>query len=133
MSNIKVYIVALVVFSLIDAVWLGFVSRGLYQQQIGYLLSPKPNWLAAILFYLVFIAGLVFFVINPALAKSSILWALGAGAAFGFICYATYDLTNLATVKDWPVLITVIDLAWGSFICAAVSSSTYYILTSVLK
>lgn len=133
MSNIKVYVVALIVFSLIDAVWLGFISRGLYQQQIGYLLSPKPNWFAAILFYLVFIAGLVFFVINPALAKSSIMWALGAGAAFGFICYATYDLTNLATVKDWPVLITVIDLAWGSFICAAVSSSTYYILTSVLK
>lgn len=133
MSNIKVYLVALVVFSLIDAVWLGFISRGLYQQQIGYLLSPKPNWLAAILFYLVFIAGLVFFVINPALAKTSIMWALGAGAAFGFICYATYDLTNLATVKDWPVLITVIDLAWGSFICAAVSTSTYYLLTTVLK
>ena len=91
-------------------------------------MKEKPDWMAAILFYLLYIIGLVFFVINPALEKSSWQYALFAGLFFGFITYATYDLTNLATLKDWPLTITIIDLIWGSVLGASVSVVTYAII-----
>ena len=96
-------------------------------------MAPQVNWTAAIIFYLLFIAGLVFFVIDPALAKSSFWYAVAAGGFFGLITYATYDLTNLATIKDWPLNITIIDLMWGTFLNAATSGITYWIVTRFLK
>ena len=90
-------------------------------------MAAKVNLPAAAIFYLLFIAAMVFFVINPALAKTSILYAVGAGAFFGLVTYATYDLTNLATLRDWPVVITVIDLAWGTFVTSATSALTTWI------
>ena len=127
MQFIKHYLIALVVFTLIDLVWLLVISRKLYQDKIGHLMAEKVNFTAAALFYLLFIAAIVFFVINPALEKQSILFAIGAGAFFGLVSYATYDLTNLATLRDWPVSITVIDLIWGSFITSATSAITTWI------
>ncbi len=94
-------------------------------------MSPSPNWIAAIAFYLLYIAGLVFFVIAPALDKRSLDYAIFAGMFFGLVTYATYDLTNYATLKDWPVIITVIDLAWGSFLGATVSFLTYQIISKL--
>jgi uncharacterized membrane protein len=91
------------------------------------------NWTAAILFYLLFIVGLVLFVIIPAVEKSSWVHALLFGALFGLITYATYDLTNLATVKDWPLLVTVVDLAWGAVLAASVSIITYFIANAIGK
>ena len=91
-------------------------------------MKDKPDWIAAILFYLLYIIGLVFFVIQPALDKSSWQYALFAGLFFGFITYATYDLTNLATLKDWPLKITIIDLIWGSVLGASVSVISYSII-----
>ena len=128
MQFIKHYLVALVVFTLIDLVWLLFISRKLYQEKIGHLMAEKVNLPAAAIFYLLFIAAMVFFVINPALEKQSILYALGAGAFFGLVTYATYDLTNLATVKDWPILITVIDLAWGSAVSGVTALLSFLII-----
>jgi uncharacterized membrane protein len=125
---IKTYIIALVVFFTIDIVWLAVVAKKLYQKELGFIMSPKPNWLVAIIFYLVFILGVVFFVINPAVAKDSWTYALFVGMFFGFITYATYDLTNLATLKDWPVKITIIDMIWGSSLGAMVSTITFFIL-----
>lgn len=116
-------------FFAIDIVWLVFIAKNLYQKYLGYLLSPKPNWLAAILFYLVFIYGLVYFVVGPALEKGSVKHALVSGLLFGLITYATYDLTNLATIKDWPLFITVVDLIWGSVLCGSVSVLSYFIMT----
>lgn len=127
MQFFKNYLIALVVFTLIDLVWLVFISRKLYQDKLGHLMAAKVNLPAAAIFYLLFIAAMVFFVINPALAKSSILYAVGAGAFFGLVTYATYDLTNLATLRDWPVVITVIDLAWGTFVTSATSALTTWI------
>jgi uncharacterized membrane protein len=89
------------------------------------------NWLAAILFYLVFVVGLIVFVITPALEKNSWVMALLLGALFGFITYATYDLTNLATIKDWPIIVTIIDLVWGTFLAAAVSVVSYFIASKI--
>lgn len=128
---LKLYFIALPVFLGIDALWLGFIAKDLYSKHLGYLMTKTPNWLAAIIFYLLFVVGLVFFVLTPAIDKKSRMFALLAGSLFGLISYATYDLTNLATVKDWPVLITVIDLIWGTFLSASVSLVSFWIATKI--
>ena len=115
------YLVTTGIFLLIDIVWLGFVAPKLYKANIGHLMAEKPNLIAAGVFYLLFIAALLFFVIDPALVKGSVWQAVWTGAFLGLAMYATYDLTNLATLKAWPLKITVIDLAWGTFITAATS------------
>jgi len=120
-NTVLLYLVTLAIFFLIDMVWLGLVAKNFYRSQLGEMLSPKVNWVAAILFYLLFIAGLQLFVITPALQSGGALAALWRGALFGLIAYATYDLTNLATLKDWPLLVTVVDLAWGALLGGAVS------------
>ena len=110
---LKIYLLTLIPFTVLDGIWLGFVAPKFYRSQIGFLLSDKPNWFAAVLFYLVFIAGMVFFVTGR---DGSVGQAAFGGAILGFMCYATYDLTNLATVKGWPVLVTVVDLCWGTIL-----------------
>ena len=124
---IKLYAIALPVFFAIDMVWLGLVAKDFYRGQIGSLMKSDINWTAAIIFYLLFIVGLVVFVITPAVEKGSWAYALVFGAFFGLITYATYDLTNLATLKDWPILVTLVDLAWGAVLAASVSVVTYLI------
>ncbi len=128
---IKLYAIALPVFLAIDMIWLGLVAKDFYRAQIGTLLKPDVNWTAAIIFYLIFIAGLVVFVITPAMEKRSWTNALLFGALFGFVCYATYDLTNLAVAKNWPLLVTIVDLAWGSVLAASVSVVTYFIASKI--
>jgi uncharacterized membrane protein len=128
---IKLYIIALPVFLAIDMAWLGVVAKKFYAQRIGFLMKTDINWTAAILFYLLFIIGLVLFVIMPAVGKGSWVHALLFGALFGLIAYATYDLTNLATLKDWPLLVTVVDLAWGAVLAGSVSMLTYFIASEV--
>lgn len=118
---IKLYVITLVAFFIIDMIWLGVVARTLYSKHLGFLMAPNPNWLAAILFYLLFIVGILVFVVAPGLKDNSLPMTLLRAALFGLITYATYDLTNLATVKDWPVLITVVDLIWGTVLSVAVS------------
>lgn len=128
MQYIKIYLVAVVVFFAIDLIWLGVIAKNLYQKHLGYLMRNPVNWTAAIIFYLIFVVGMVFFVINPALEKNSLSYAITVGALFGFITYATYDLTNLATVKDWPVVITVVDLIWGSTLSALTSGISFFLV-----
>jgi uncharacterized membrane protein len=128
---IKLYAIALPVFFTIDMIWLGLVAKNFYRAQIGTLMKPDVNWLAAIIFYLIFIAGLVVFVISPAVEKNSSMHALLFGALFGLVCYATYDLTNLAVAKDWPLLVTIVDLAWGAVLASSVSVVTYFIASKI--
>ena len=127
----KLYLIALPVFFAIDMLWLGIVAKYFYRQQIGFLMKPDVNWIAAIIFYLIFIVGLVIFVIAPAVEKGSWVRALLFGALFGFVCYATYDLTNLAVAKDWPLLVTIVDLVWGAVLAASVSTITYFIARKI--
>lgn len=127
MDKLKLYALTVVVFFLVDIIWLGFISKNLYKNYLGHLMAPQVNWAAAIIFYLLFIAGLIFFVIDPALTRGDLRYAILAGGFFGLITYATYDLTNLATLKDWPLTITLIDLAWGTFLNAATAGVTYLI------
>jgi uncharacterized membrane protein len=99
---------------LLDLIWLGFIARPLYAAGIGHLMADKPNWGAAALFYLVYAAGLLWFAVRPFDAAAGWQTPLLTAAAFGFVAYATYDLSNLATLKDWPWTITAADIAWGS-------------------
>lgn len=124
---LKLYFIALPVFFAIDMVWLGLVAKNFYRAQIGALMKSDVNWLAAIIFYLIFIVGLVLFVVQPAMEKGTWMHALVFGALFGLVCYATYDLTNLAVAKDWPLLVTIVDLVWGAVLAASVSTVTYFI------
>jgi uncharacterized membrane protein len=124
---IKLYAIAFAVFLGVDAAWLVLIAKKFYTKYIGYLMAKNPNLWAALIFYLIFIAGLVFFVITPALDKKMWTQALLAGMFFGLVTYATYDLTNLATVKDWPLIVTIVDLIWGMFVSATVSVITYFI------
>lgn len=124
---LKLYAVALPIFFLIDMAWLGLVAKNFYRQQIGHLLKPDVNWTAAFAFYFLFLAGLVFFAIEPAVEKKSLADALVRGAFFGLVTYATYDLTNLAVAKDWPLTLTLVDMAWGAVLAASVASLTYAI------
>ena len=119
---LKLYLVLLAAFFAIDMLWLVLVARTFYQQYLGYLMAPNPNWFAAALFYLLFIVGILVFVVVPGLEKDSFKATVLRAALFGLITYATYDLTNLATIKDWPVLITLVDLLWGTFLSVSVSS-----------
>lgn len=127
----KLFAIALSVFFAIDMIWLGIVAKDFYRTHIGTLMKPDVNWTAAIIFYLIFIAGLIVFVIAPAVEKSSWMHALFFGALFGFVCYATYDLTNLAVAKDWPLLVTIVDLGWGAVLAASVSAATYFIASKI--
>jgi uncharacterized membrane protein len=128
---IKLFLIALPVFFVIDMVWLVLAAKKFYQDQIGFLMKPDINWFAAIIFYLLFIAGLVIFVISPAVEKHSWVHAILFGALFGLISYATYDLTNLATLKDWPLLVTVVDLIWGTVLASSISLITYIIANKI--
>lgn len=122
------YGIALGVFMVIDLIWLGFVVKDLYSKYLGYLMADKVNWLAALIFYLVFIGGVCYFVLYPSLIDKNIMNLITRAVLFGFITYATYDLTNLATLKDWPIHITIIDLIWGTTLSTSVSVISYFII-----
>ena len=126
-SFLITYLISVPIFFVIDMVWLGVVARSFYQAQLGSLLGPV-NWVAAIIFYLVFILGLTFFATQPALQALSWQKALLLGALFGFFTYATYDLTNLATLKGWPLAVSLVDMAWGTVLGGAVATVTYFVV-----
>ena len=124
---VKLYLFTIPVFFAVDMIWLGFVARSFYKKHLGYILSPEVNWTAAFAFYLMYIVGIIFFAVRPALEAGSLGRAVMLGAFFGFITYATYDLTNLATLKDWPLTVVIVDIAWGTVLCALVASGSFLI------
>lgn len=126
------YILTVPVFFAIDMVWLGLIAKKFYARHIGHLMAPKAQWAPALIFYFLFIAGILVFAVLPAVEKGSWSKAVLSGALFGLFTYATYDLTNLATLRDWPLLVTIIDLIWGMVLTAAVSGASYWIAEKVL-
>ncbi len=121
------YLLTTVLFFIIDLTWLGLVAKGLYNRYLGSFLSEQVNWTAAGIFYLLFIGGIFIFAILPAVEKESWRHALIYGVLFGFFTYATYDLTNLATLKGWPLPIVFIDIAWGMVLTGSVAVGGYFI------
>jgi len=115
------YLLTFVVFLAVDMLWLGVIAKNLYAKYLGDFLSDKINWTAAFVFYLLFVVGILIFAVYPAISKQSVQHALLMGALFGFFTYATYDLTNLATLKGWPLPLVIIDIAWGTILSATVA------------
>lgn len=128
---ISTYFIALVSFFAIDMVWLGVISKNYFKQKLGFILSPDPNWVAAIIFYLVYIAGIIFFAVNPSIKAADWQVALLNGALLGAMCYATYDLTNMATIAKWPIEIVIIDIIWGMVLTGSVSVITYFVTSKI--
>ena len=122
------YLLTTLVFFAVDMTWLGLIAKDLYKKYLGSFLSDKVNWPAAMIFYLLFIIGIFYFAILPAVEKNSLAKAIISGALFGFFTYATYDLTNLATLKDWPLPIVFIDIIWGAVLTGIVSTAGFFIV-----
>jgi len=125
---ITAYLVALTIFLALDALWLGLVARGFYMGRIGDLVLDNPRWAFAALFYLLFIVGLVYFAISTGFGEGDARMAALNGAALGFLCYLTYNATNLSTLKGWDTTLAFVDTLWGTFIGAAVSGLTIVVL-----
>ena len=131
-SFFKLYGVALITFFAMDLLWLGVVARGFYQTHMGHLMKPSVNWAAAVAFYLLFLVGLVVLVILPAVERESFANAVLLGALFGLVTYAAYDLTNLATLDGFPLKVALVDLVWGTVLCATVSAVTFLVSTRLI-
>src|SRR5688572_3596908 len=118
--RLKLYFITLIAFLGIDSFWLGFVAPSFYRSQIGHLMAENPNFVAAGIFYLLFVYGLLVFVVEPSIRSESLWNAVMTGGFFGLVTYATYDLTNFATLENWSLLIAVVDMAWGTILCSLV-------------
>lgn len=129
MEVIRNYFITFGVYLIIEMLWLGILAKNLYEKYIGHLMAAKPNIIVSLIYFVIVIAGLIFFAINPALEKSSINYAFFAGAVFGLMSYATYSMTNLATLKDWPALITVVDVMWGTILNSLTAGFSFYIIS----
>ncbi|MDP1910843.1 MAG: DUF2177 family protein, partial [Hyphomicrobium sp.] len=125
------YLAALGTLAILDALWLGVVSREFYKARLGQLLLEQPLWWAAILFYLIHAAGVAVFAVPPAVAAGTWTAAVLYGALFGFCVYAAYDLTNLATLRGWPMAVSLVDLAWGAVVTAAATLVAFFVVRAV--
>lgn len=132
MLHVTSYLATGLVFLALDAVWLSLMTGSLYRPLLGDLVADGVNLPPAILFYLLYIAGVVIFAVQPALASGRWTTATALGAAFGLVAYATYDLTNHATLRDWPVLVTVVDMAWGTALTAVAATAGMLITRAVM-
>ena len=126
-KNFAIYLSFLIALIAIDLVWLLGIAKNLYRNEMGDLMASEPKLLAGLAFYLLYALGVCIFVIVPALSKQSWIYALQYGALFGLFCYMTYDLTNLAVVRNFPTQLAFIDIAWGSFVTALCASFAYWV------
>lgn len=125
--NIIHYALTAVIFFALDIFWLGFIGQPVYKKFLGHLMTPQVNWISAIIFYLLFILGILIFAVYPAIEQQSLRYAAIYGALFGFFTYMTYELTNHAVIKDWPLGIVPIDIIWGTLLSCAVAIGSYYV------
>ena len=132
LKYIYLYLIVFGIFLVVDLIWLNLIAKNLYQKEIGSLLLKTPNLIPAILFYLLFIVALLILVLIPGIQSYSLVKTLLIGAVFGFISYATYDLTNLATLQGWSLKMTVIDLIWGTSVTTLITFLGYIIGSKIL-
>lgn len=133
MQTLILAAVAFPIMLVLDLLWIGVVGAGFYRSQLGSMLRPDVVWPAALAFYVIYALAVAFFVLAPSLAmKASLVRVLLVGAFLGFAAYATYDLTNLATITGWPLPLTFVDLLWGTVVTAVTSAATYLIATKFL-
>lgn len=125
MPFLKYYLFAILAFFPLDMLWLGWLARPFYQKQMGHWMADKTDWPTAIVFYFLFLSGLVYFVVLPSIHSSS-TQVLLRGAFFGLITYGTYELTNRAVLANWPYTLVIVDILWGIVLCAVVSWVSWY-------
>ena len=128
-QTLKTFLVTFAVFMVVDLIWLGIIAQPIYDHFIGDFLAETPQWWAAILFYILFVVGLIYFALYEALQKKSLRYAIERGTAYGFFTYMTYELTNYAVIEDWPLGLVPIDIAWGIVLSLSVSSISYKLLS----
>lgn len=122
-KHLVAWAVTFVVLLVIDMIWLGVVAKGMYQEAMGDLMSPNPRLAFAAVFYLIYPIGLLVFAIVPGLAAQGVMRAALMGGLFGMFCYATYDLTNLAVIRNWPLALSFIDIAWGTLVSGVAAAA----------
>ena len=133
MEFIKLYLLSFGSLLVIDSVWLTKVAPKFYKSNIGHLMAENPNLLSAGLFYLIYIVGVVVFVVQPAVDAKSLSYAVSRGALFGLVAYSTFDLTSMAVFKNWPVKVTVVDMVWGTILTTLVAVLATFIATKYLN
>jgi uncharacterized membrane protein len=131
MKYVTAYGIAVVIFLIVDAIWLGIVARGFYASRMGELMLDQPRWGVAAVFYLVYVAGLVYFAIGAGMAQDSVWAASLNGALFGFFCYLTYDATNLAVLRGYDPVVAIVDVVWGTVLSGTVAAATVFAMRSL--
>lgn len=121
------YVLTIPVLFTLDMLWLGLIAKNFYNDQLGALLSGRINWAAAAVFYLIYTFGIIYFAVLPGIAKNSLTEVTVRAALLGFVAYATYDLTNLATIRNWPIKLVLVDIAWGAALTAITAATSYLI------
>lgn len=129
---IQLYIASAILFFAIDILWLGVIAKNFYNRHLAHFFAERVNWTAAGLFYSLYILGIMIFAILPGISAASLAHTVALGVLYGLFTYATYDLTNLATLKDWPVKIVVVDILWGMVLCGLVSAGGFLVATRFL-
>jgi uncharacterized membrane protein len=127
LKYLGIYLTFFITLITVDLIWLLGIAKNLYREEMGDLMASEPKLIAGLAFYLIYALGVCIFVIAPALSKQSLMHALQYGALFGFFCYMTYDLTNLAVVRNFPTQLALIDMAWGSLVTALTAGFTYWV------
>jgi uncharacterized membrane protein len=127
MKYLSIFGITTIIFFAIDMIWIGGIARNFYREKLAFVFTGEVNWLAAIIFYLIYIIGILYFIIIPGFTHHDWKLVFFNGAFLGLLCYATYDLTNMATIKQWPLIVVVVDIIWGSFLTATVSLVSYFI------
>jgi uncharacterized membrane protein len=132
LQYVLIYLVSVVTFFAVDMFWLVVIARNFYKTQLGSLMTDSIIWPVAIAFYLLFLVGLLIFVISPAIEAKDMMRAVLYGALFGFFTYMTYDLTNWSTLRDWPGLLSLVDMAWGTVLSTVVATVTYLVAVTYI-
>lgn len=130
---VTLYLATAPIFLAVDFLWLGLIARDFYRRELSTYFTGVENWGAAVFFYLLFVVGVIIFAVLPAVKEESLVRAVMLGALFGLFCYATYDLTNYATLKGWPLKVVVVDIVWGMFITALTAGASFLIATKILN
>lgn len=133
MKTLYIYLITTLIFFALDMLWLGVIAKKFYRARLDFILSSEVNWWAATVFYLLYIGGILYFAVIPAIKTDSWQTALLQGAVLGLLCYATYDLTNMATIKAWPLSIVVVDIIWGAVLTGGCAFLSWLLSSAMLK
>ena len=126
MLYIKLFLSSFITFLILDFIWLGFIAKDFYARQLALYLTDNVIWSSALIFYIIFNIGLLIFVIMPSIEKNSYLTLVLYAILYGLVTFATYDLTNLSTAKEWPLIVSLIDMTWGMFVAFSSASVAFF-------